>query len=213
MLYKEFLRIDSKLIFMSESIKVEKPCHEDWNKMKPGAEGRHCDVCNKVVINFTNVREEEIINYIRQNSGQRVCGYFRSDQLDKKQSYAERLLNVFLVYIDTKLSVRILNNSLNFIVGMLLVMIGCQSRTTGEVELEKNDLKDSSGTMHKSLAHDTLTESRTNIILGEPMLAEDSIKVSYKEIKSKNCSVPKRGNLMETIEVMGVVTSDTSNMQ
>jgi hypothetical protein len=190
LLYKEFLGIDFKLIFMSESIKVEKPCHEDWNKMKRGGQGKHCDQCNKVVIDFTNAKEEEILKYIRQNSGQRVCGYFRSDQLDKKQLYAESLLNRFLVFIDTRFSVRILKSSLNFIVGVLLVMIGCQSRTTGEVELEIIDLKDSSGAVNQSLIHDTLAECGMPI-MGEQVLRKDSIMVKDKDVKSKNCSVPK----------------------
>ncbi|GAL85146.1 protein of unknown function [Sporocytophaga myxococcoides] len=132
---------------MSESIKIEKPCHEDWNKMKPKGQGKHCELCNKAVIDFTNAKEDEIINYLKQNSGQRVCGHFKSDQLTKKHSYTDRLLNSLLVFIEKRFSVRILTSSFSFIVGVLLVMIGCQNRTTGEVELQKIDIKDSSGNM------------------------------------------------------------------
>ncbi|MCR6639012.1 MAG: hypothetical protein NVV82_08535 [Sporocytophaga sp.] len=49
---------------MPDSIKVEKPCHEDWSKMKPGGQGKHCDQCNKVVIDYTNAKEEEILNIL-----------------------------------------------------------------------------------------------------------------------------------------------------
>jgi len=94
---------------MSESVKVVKPCHEDWNKMNTGGKGRCCDQCNKVLIDFTNAREEEVVNYIRQYSGQRVCGYFRADQLNKKQSYVERFLYGVLEYTATKRSVPYLN--------------------------------------------------------------------------------------------------------
>lgn len=74
---------------------------------------------------------------------------------------------------------------------MLLVMIGCQSRTTGEVELERNDLKDSSGTVNQSLVYDTSTESGIPI-MGEQVLRKDSIMVKDKEVKSKNVLFQKR---------------------
>lgn len=170
--------------------------------MEPREYGKHCDLCDKVVVDFTNAKEEEILNYIRQNSERRVCGYFKSDQVVNKQSYIEKVLNNFLVFIDTRFSIRILKNSLNFIVGILLVMLGCQSRTTGEIELQKKDAKDSSGTIHQSPGADTLIES----VMGKPVLAEDSIKVKSNDVKNKNCSVPVKGNLIETNVIMGDVT-------
>ncbi|WP_028979329.1 hypothetical protein [Sporocytophaga myxococcoides] len=191
---------------MSKGIIIPKPCYEDWNKMTPKEQGKHCNSCNKVVVDFTNAKEEEILNYIRQNSGKRVCGYFKSDQVVKNQSYLERSLNSILVFIDTRFSTRILKNSLNFIIGILLVMMGCQNRTTGEVELQKNEIKDSSGTMHQSLDPNALPES----VMGKPVLTVDTMKVKNKEVKNKNCSVPKRSKLIEPIEVMGEVAEDSS---
>ena len=34
---------------------IPNPCHEDWNKMTPEDKGRHCSVCDKVVIDFTKM--------------------------------------------------------------------------------------------------------------------------------------------------------------
>lgn len=155
---------------MSKNIIIKKPCHEDWNKMTTSEQGKHCDLCNKTVVDFTNAKEEEILNYIRQNSGKRVCGYFKSHQIIKKQSYAEKKLNSFRVFIDRRFSISVLRNSLSFLVGIFLVMVGCQSRTTGEVELQKNVLIDSSGTIHQSIDADTS-------VMGKPVLTKDTVKV------------------------------------
>ena len=32
---------------------IPEPCHENWNKMTPQEQGRHCAVCSKVVVDFT----------------------------------------------------------------------------------------------------------------------------------------------------------------
>lgn len=62
-------------------ITIPKPCHEDWEKMSPKEQGRHCEVCKKVVIDFSDKTEEEIYRFFRAGSGKKVCGNFRTDQL------------------------------------------------------------------------------------------------------------------------------------
>jgi hypothetical protein len=62
---------------------IPQPCHEDWNAMTQQEQGRFCDVCAKVVVDFTKMRDEEIINYLQQHSKQNTCGHFRNEQLLK----------------------------------------------------------------------------------------------------------------------------------
>jgi len=197
---------------MSKNILIEKPCHEDWYKMTPKGQGKHCDLCNKVVVDFTNAKEEEILNYIRRNSGQRVCGYFKSDQVVRKESYAARRLNSFRLFIDSKFTFPVLKNFLNFIVGVLLIMVGCQSRTTGEVELQ-NDIKDSSGTLLQSISPDTLAKSDSPPVMGKPVLAEDTIKAKLSDGKKKNCSVLAIGKLKGPNLTMDDVAEEAGNIK
>jgi hypothetical protein len=64
-------------------IRVPEPCHENWNEMTPKEQGRHCDVCSKVVVDFRNKTKDEIISTIENTSG-KTCGRFSNHQLDQE---------------------------------------------------------------------------------------------------------------------------------
>lgn len=63
-------------------ISIPKPCHEDWNTMTPTDKGKFCSACAKNVIDFTNMSDTEIKNYLITKKEERVCGHFRKQQLD-----------------------------------------------------------------------------------------------------------------------------------
>ena len=63
-------------------LEIKEPCHEDWNKMKIGMISRHCDSCNKSVMDFTKMNRAEIITYILSNPNDQVCGRMTRDQFD-----------------------------------------------------------------------------------------------------------------------------------
>ena len=48
---------------------IPHPCHEDWNAMTDSEtseeRGRHCDVCSKVVVDFTKMSDAEMIDYLQ----------------------------------------------------------------------------------------------------------------------------------------------------
>lgn len=67
---------------MSIRIKIEEPCHEDWGKMKIGINSRHCDSCQKNVMDFTEKSRQEIIAYMLMHPGEQICGRMRTSQLD-----------------------------------------------------------------------------------------------------------------------------------
>jgi hypothetical protein len=64
-------------------ISIPEPCHEDWAKMTPKEKGRHCAVCEKVVVDFSKFTDKEIYHYLNENKGAKTCGRFGSNQLDK----------------------------------------------------------------------------------------------------------------------------------
>ncbi|MCC9042519.1 carboxypeptidase-like regulatory domain-containing protein [Myroides sp. M-43] len=57
---------------MKYRIEIQEPCHEDWNKMTPQDKGRHCDVCDKVVVDFSKYSKRDIINHIKKEG--KICG-------------------------------------------------------------------------------------------------------------------------------------------
>ncbi|MGL5888741.1 MAG: hypothetical protein ACRC3B_02580, partial [Bacteroidia bacterium] len=49
--------------------------------MHPQANGRFCDSCCKVVVDFTNFSDQEIVDYLQAKNKERVCGRFKVDQV------------------------------------------------------------------------------------------------------------------------------------
>jgi hypothetical protein len=71
---------------VNSQISIPKPCHEDWNKMTPNEQGSFCSKCAKTVIDFTKRTNEEILNYMSEQSGKKICGRFMNDQLESDNS-------------------------------------------------------------------------------------------------------------------------------
>jgi hypothetical protein len=67
------------------SIQIPSPCHEDWNQMLPAEQGRFCQACEKTVVDFSQMSDEQVLNYfkIKQQTSERVCGRFRAEQVSK----------------------------------------------------------------------------------------------------------------------------------
>lgn len=66
-------------------VSIPEPCSEGWSNMTPEGQGRHCKSCDKVVVDFTSMSDSEIINLLKykKSKNERVCGHFRSTQVNK----------------------------------------------------------------------------------------------------------------------------------
>jgi hypothetical protein len=73
--------IKKKQKHMETRISIPKPCHEDWNKMLPEEQGRHCLSCQKNVVDFSGWETEQIHAYLQNRNGERVCGRFNASQV------------------------------------------------------------------------------------------------------------------------------------
>ncbi len=73
----------SPIMYFPLKVSIPEPCHEDWNKMEPiEINRRHCQSCEKVVTDFTNMTDVQIGNHLRK--GGNLCGRFRKSQLDRR---------------------------------------------------------------------------------------------------------------------------------
>lgn len=101
---------------MSDSIKI-KPCNVGWEQMTPEEKGKHCSLCSKTVVDFTQMNKEKIqseLNIYFQK-GQSVCGYFAADDVDEivvevpmqlfsqKMNFSKRFALALLVVMGTSL--------------------------------------------------------------------------------------------------------------
>jgi hypothetical protein len=62
------------------TLSVAKPCHERWEHFTPTAQGGFCNACNKNVVDFTRMSDEEVMAFFKTPPAQ-SCGRFRADQL------------------------------------------------------------------------------------------------------------------------------------
>lgn len=60
-------------------LKIEKPCHEDWEKMTPNEKGRFCDACKKTVIDLTQSTPLQIAQEIKNKKN--LCIRMTSEQM------------------------------------------------------------------------------------------------------------------------------------
>lgn len=84
-----FLHLITTPLFMSTPvhIAIPEPCHENWQAMTPNEQGRHCMSCQKTVVDFTFMSDQEILHHISTASSH-ICGRFDNNQLNK--TYEEK---------------------------------------------------------------------------------------------------------------------------
>ncbi len=61
---------------MNNNIQIEKPCSENFGNMKNVSSGKFCGTCQTKVIDFTKMSLDEIENYFKTTSEQKICGRY-----------------------------------------------------------------------------------------------------------------------------------------
>jgi hypothetical protein len=62
-------------------ISIPEPCHQGWQNMTPVEKGRFCSSCQKTVLDFTYLSDNEIINLVNKNDT--LCGRINTSQLNR----------------------------------------------------------------------------------------------------------------------------------
>ena len=85
---------------MATSLKlhIPEPCHENWQNMTQQEQGRFCGSCQKTVVDFSIMTDQEVLNYFNTAS-HNVCGRFSNDQLNKELTVTEKKKRFSLAYI------------------------------------------------------------------------------------------------------------------
>lgn len=82
-------------------ITIPNPCSENWNIMSKTEKGRFCNSCNKMVIDFSKMKNEKIELYFQINQGENICGNFKNSQINSKNSTKQRfkLVTLFILFV------------------------------------------------------------------------------------------------------------------
>ncbi len=104
-------------------LKINKPCLQGWENMYNYENGKFCKNCNKTVIDFTALNDNQIKSILDKSSG-KVCGRFYTSQLNrqleiKKDSSINYFHKIFLgfslttIFTNTISSKNIIKPSIN----------------------------------------------------------------------------------------------------
>lgn len=123
-------------------IEIPKPCPASWSAMNPSTEGRHCRACDKTVVDFTVMSDEEIKNYLLSKKDIRVCGRFHTQQVVTSYNAWQLKLIQAYHYIDHRISYRTVKGATLLLITLVMAASGCKSPiddTTGDVILLESD--------------------------------------------------------------------------
>jgi hypothetical protein len=115
---------------MNDSLKIETPCHEDWAKMSPNKEGRHCGVCDKTVVDFTVMSQGEITNYLSNNYKAQICGRILVPR--EKEAAIQIKLKRLYKNIEDKIRFKPLRISLLGSLSLIMLISGCTENHTAD---------------------------------------------------------------------------------
>lgn len=123
---------------MENQINVPKPCSQNWNSMLPNKDGRFCNSCSKTVVDFTKMEIPEIKNYLIKNSGKEgVCGHFKFDQVQTKESIKYHNWRNRI----SRIKIKPIKNLALFSVSLLFTLTSCMGKAAieGEPAVIDND--------------------------------------------------------------------------
>jgi hypothetical protein len=81
---------DSSYLFLMKknlSLSIPRPCSQKWSSFQKTAEGGFCGSCQKVVVDFTSMSDEQIVSYFKSRPSH-TCGKFRPAQLTQYPLYS-----------------------------------------------------------------------------------------------------------------------------
>lgn len=65
-----------------KALRIDEPCHENWNQMNATDRGAFCQKCSIDVYDFSKMNLNQIKVVLKESAGQHICGRFDSKQLD-----------------------------------------------------------------------------------------------------------------------------------
>ncbi len=138
-------------------ISIPNPCHADWDKMEPAKMGKHCNACNKTVVDFTQMSDQQIKDYFSTNK-QKVCGHFYKGQLNLNKNGIQSYLTDLYCNAYLNLKNKAFRLCALLILSCLLSVAGCNTPTQGEITERSERLTGDSISpqMVDSLMKDTL---------------------------------------------------------
>jgi hypothetical protein len=126
-----------------EKVSIPKPCSYGWDKMTVtnDRKGRHCEACNKIVVDFTSMTTSEIQKNLATLSNVKTCGHFKTIDTNIDLIWYQRSLLKLHNYIDTNYHKTIFVGFILFSLTSVLSLTGCSTVTDGKVECQTKECR------------------------------------------------------------------------
>ena len=172
---------------------VPNPCSQEWNKMTPQEKGRFCGSCNKTVVDFTKMKNEEILSYLKNQPG-KTCGYFLPHQVEVKRPKHHQFLLNWYENTQNGIKTRFLRNVSLAFIALCMTLVGCNSpSTTGEIEPPSDSSERITGDVampsdslenEVPLTYDSLGTANENNIIGETMAVYENKSTKVEKVET-----------------------------
>ena len=120
---------------MKFSLSIAQPCSEKWENFSKTDHGGFCASCQKNVIDFTGMSDEQIVRYFANHEG-KTCGKFSASQLKTYEAIHPVNVRPGLSLIKAG------------IVSLLLLLVSRQSFSQDDLSKPKTHITDSLGASH-----------------------------------------------------------------
>lgn len=153
------------------NLQIPEPCHENWKEMTLVEKGRFCGSCQKEVMDFTNMSDQQIMAFFRKPTTSAVCGRFQDDQLNRDIALPKKRIPWVKYFFQFALP------------AFLLSMKTTAQAQKGKVKVESTPHRTMgmvAPVCTKEVKGDTLIES----------VAEEMTKISGKIIDEKGNAIP-----------------------
>ena len=179
----------------NHKLKIEKPCNENWDKMSKNNQGRHCQLCDKTVVDFTKMSSEEIKEYLLKRGNERICGRIIKEPIKRAPSKKEQWFNSLQLKINQRISFIPIRVSLLSILSVLMILFGCNQTTA---ERKPGTKENSPSTASDSIANDStqrIDEFHTvgNIARPEPLMGD--VVIELGEVDERFDEIPVVGKI------------------
>lgn len=183
----------------STKVIIPEPCNKGWDNMTPNNNGRHCDTCDKTVVDFTQMNKEEIKTYFIEKAGTKICGHFKVSQVEPYRPKFHRRLIALYDTIEQKISIRVFKRISLASVAACMFLVGCQNKPEIEGEIEKRSCDKND----QSLTGDTVIYNESTIDGGiSAPIIEDSVVEDQTKLVSPKAEHFLNGNVKVIDEPM-----------
>jgi len=194
-------------------IKIAKPCNEDWGKMSKNNLGRHCQLCDKTVVDFTKMSSEEIRDYLSKKGKERICGRILKPAEKRAPSKKQQWFNGMYIKINERVRFKPMRVSLLTCISLLMVVCGCHQNT---VEIKPSTKESKPVETIDSVENDSLTIKDDCHTIGKLPSPPDTIQNKDPHHLKGEVEAPRTivlGVMPHIIEEMGEVNIEEKPVQ